>query len=103
MELPRPPTAIIASDVLAFGALAEAIHLRIDVPGRLSILGIQDIEFAAHLNPPLTAIRLPAEDIGTHAADFLLAAIAGNEMAQTVPVPHYLIERGSTGPVPPTS
>jgi LacI family transcriptional regulator len=101
MALPQPPTAIIASDVLAFGALAEAIHLRIDVPGRLSILGIQDIEFAAHLNPPLTAIRLPAEDIGTHAAEFLLAAIAGHVPAQTVPIPHVLIERGSTGPAPP--
>ena len=96
MGLPNPPTAIVASDVLAFGALAEALHTGIDVPSRLSILGIQDIEFAAHLSPALTAIRLPAKEVGKRAADLLLGLVAGDAIATSTPVAYELVERGST-------
>jgi len=50
------------------GALVEALGFGLTVSGDLSIIGIDDLEFAAHLSPPLTTASVPAEDMGRLAA-----------------------------------
>ncbi|WP_179284135.1 LacI family DNA-binding transcriptional regulator [Bordetella genomosp. 10] len=95
----RRPTAVVCgTDVLAFGALVEARSLGIDVPRQLSVTGINDIEFSAHTLPPLTTVRLPVEEIGERAADYLLASARGQQAARVAPVPFSLIVRGTTAP-----
>jgi LacI family transcriptional regulator len=97
---PRPTAVICGTDILAFGALVEAQRLGIAVPHDLSITGINDAEFAAHLSPALTTIQLPADEIGARAADYLLARVTGQTVPATTPVQVSLIVRASTGPPP---
>lgn len=97
----RRPTALICgSDVLAFGAIIECDSKGIAVPRDLSVAGFDDLEFAAHLRPPLTTIRVPATEMGRRAGEFLLAKIAGQPHAPHYPLETSLILRQSTAPPP---
>jgi LacI family transcriptional regulator len=102
MQSERPPTAVICTnDTLAFGVLIEAQRMGIAVPAQLSVTGINDADFAAHLSPPLTTVRLPADEIGLRAAQYLLGQIESQAVALTTPVQISLIVRASTAPPPP--
>jgi len=99
--LPQPPTAILAAnDILALGALQAAHELDVDVPGALSIVGMDDIFAAATTTPPLTTMAKPKYEIGRKAAGMLLERIEGG--GQERPQRHILSctlhKRGSTGP-----
>jgi len=58
------------------------------------------LEFAAHLRPPLTTIRVPATEMGRRAGEFLLAKIVGQPHAPHYPLETSLILRQSTAPPP---
>jgi LacI family transcriptional regulator len=99
MQSARRPTAVICgTDNLAFGVLTEAERMGIAVPRELSIAGINDAEFAAHVNPPLTTMRLPADEIGARAAEYLLGRVDGRPVVALTEVQVSLIVRGSTAP-----
>jgi len=103
MQGPVRPTAVICgTDLLAVGALAEAHEAGIDVPGELSIAGINDIEFSSFTTPPLTTMRLAADEIGARSAEYLLAHIEGRPASSQNIVPTDLIVRGTTGRPPAT-
>jgi LacI family transcriptional regulator len=93
-------TAIVAaSDIQAYGALGAMAQLGVDVPGRVSVASFDDLPFAAIVRPPLTAISLPAFDLGFEAATLLKDIIErGNQALRTVMLPSRLNVRGSTGP-----
>jgi len=96
-----PPTAVICgNDVLAFGALLEAQRLGLAVPKQLSIVGFDDLELASHLNPALTTVRVPAEELWQCAADRVIAALRGEEVPRQTEIEVSLVLRGSTGPAP---
>jgi LacI family transcriptional regulator len=60
MELPSPPTAIIAAtDILAIGVINAAFARDIKVPADLSVVGFDDIALAAGMIPSLTTVRMP--------------------------------------------
>jgi len=64
MSLPEPPTALAAStDLVGVGALHAAHKLGLPVPGRLSVVGFDDILIAAHTVPALTTLRMPIVEI----------------------------------------
>jgi len=90
-------TALICgNDQLAFGALIEAKSLGIDVPRDLSITGFNDLDYAAHLDPPLTTMRIPADEIGTKAANYILQRLQGEPIIPMSEIDIGLIVRGST-------
>jgi LacI family transcriptional regulator len=93
-------TAIVAaSDVQAYGVLGALAQLGVDVPGRVSVASFDDLPFAAIVSPPLTAISLPAFDLGFEAATLLEDIIErGNRARRSVVLPTRLTIRGSTGP-----
>jgi LacI family transcriptional regulator len=88
------------TDVIAFGALAECRAQEIAVPGEVSITGFDDLEPAAHLDPPLTTLVVPTEELGRRAADYLLDRIAGRTVLDHIELAASLILRGSTAPPP---
>jgi LacI family transcriptional regulator len=91
-------TAIVCTtDAHAIGALAEARAQGIAVPGRLSVTGFDDLELAVNADPPLTTVRVPAQEIGERAADFLLARIAGRPVPAALELTTTLAVRASTG------
>ena len=97
----RPTALICGNDQLAFGALIGAGALGLTVPGDMSIAGFNDQEFAAHLSPPLTTIRIPVEEMGQRSAELLLQLIAGSAAdAGPVTLGYELVARQSTAAPP---
>lgn len=100
LELPRRPTAVMCgTDTLAFGALVEAAARGLRVPHDMSITGINDAEFAEHLSPPLTTIRLSGKEVGARAAEYLMGSISGESVVARTRLPFTLIVRGSTSAI----
>lgn len=91
------PTAIVCSnDVLAVGALQAAKEVGRRVPGDLAIIGFDDFDFAAFVEPALTTIALPSYDMGRRAAELLLGHLKAGAFAEKdVVFPTTLIKRRS--------
>jgi DNA-binding LacI/PurR family transcriptional regulator len=67
-----PPTAILCSnDMTAIGVLRAAYHRGLRVPQDLSVVGLDDIDFAEFTLPPLTTIRLSRADLARAAFEAL--------------------------------
>ena len=95
---PRVPTAVVCgNDVIAFGALLECRSQGVDIPRALSIVGVDDLDLAAHLDPPLTTLRVPSADMGVSAGQYLLARMRGENCPDHSLLNVELIVRGSTG------
>jgi DNA-binding LacI/PurR family transcriptional regulator len=80
----RPTALLCANDLMAIGALEYCRATGIDVPGGVSIVGFDDVPFAAALTPRLTTVRQPAHDMGSSAATLLfdLLEAKGHELEQ---------------------
>ncbi len=95
----EPPTAIFcANDEMAIGCLHELRATGLVVPDDMSVIGFDDIRYAAVTYPPLTTIRQPAEEIGELVIYRICRRIeegpdTGNSEPQIVP--HKLIVRQS--------
>jgi len=98
LALPQRPTAVFAaSDVVAMGAL-RAIHAAgLRVPEEMAVVGFDDIFLAAHANPPLTTVRVPAYGLGWTSAEILITLIEGNEDVSSVSLETELVIRESCG------
>lgn len=93
-------TALFAfNDVSAIGAMRAFNEAGLRMPQDVSIIGFDDVDFAAYQNPPLTTIRQPLRRMGELAAEILLERIAGKERSaqrKIVMVEPELIVRRST-------
>ncbi len=101
LERADPPTAVVAmSDELALGVLAAARDLGMRVPEDLSVVGIDDHDFAQAMG--LTTIAQPVRTLGELAALQLAGLLSRHApaapAAQRVVVPTMLVVRGSTAP-----
>lgn len=94
------PTAIFATnDLLAIGALRAIRDHRLRIPDDVSLVGCDDAEFAAYLDPPLTTVRIPIEDMAARATTILLDLIFQRVTSPVhVDVPSTLVIRASTSP-----
>ena len=90
---------ICSSDVLAFGVLAECRRAGLTVPGDLSVVGFDDLEFSARLDPPLSTIAVPSEEMGRLSAEAILGALS-DDRRPILPIvlDAPLVARASTGP-----
>jgi len=98
------PTAILCSnDMTAIGVLRAAYMAGLRVPQDLSVIGLDDIDFAEYTLPPLTTIRLSRIDLA-RAAFEALRQQAEIESHTTVKreflVSTTLVVRGSTSAPP---
>lgn len=97
-------TAVIAdTDKMALGVYRAAEEHGLSIPGDLSVIAFSDESvFAADFNPPLTGMKLYAEQLGQEAAKLLInQCTTGNRSVQRVLIPTELVERGSCGPARP--
>jgi DNA-binding LacI/PurR family transcriptional regulator len=99
LDLAEPPTAIVyANDLMAMAGLSVALSRGLSVPRDLSVTGYDDMEIAAHLQPPLTSVSTDVVAWGRAAATRLLELIDEREPTPVdLPAPR-LVVRGSTGP-----
>jgi len=97
LSLPKPPTAIFAgNDDMAIGAINEAKALGRRLPDELSVIGFDDVPFAASCDPSLTTIRQPFSEMGASAMAALSALLEGKKLDErTILLPTELIVRKS--------
>jgi LacI family transcriptional regulator len=99
LALAEPPTAIVCGiDQLAVGCLVEAQARGLVVPEDLSVVGIDNLEMAAHLSPALTTVHVPTARIGEAAARAVLARLRGGATSGRVELPIELVVRQSSAP-----
>jgi len=80
LALAADVTAIIAyNDLMALGALARLADRDVPVPDGMSVVGFDNLLYAAVCAPPLTTVAMPMEAGGRAAVDLLLAGIGGAE------------------------
>lgn len=98
MALADPPSAIFAvSDTLAIGVLSALRQLGKRVPQDVAVIGFDDIDIAAQIDPGLTTIAQPMRALGETAAQLLLQRLgAPQDEVRGVLLPHQLVIRGST-------
>ncbi|SOD58989.1 transcriptional regulator, LacI family [Streptomyces zhaozhouensis] len=70
------PTAVFAvNDLMAFGAIGELRRAGVEVPGRVSVVGFDDIPAGRYAHPRLTTVRQDVDKLGRRAAEALIAAL----------------------------
>jgi LacI family transcriptional regulator len=100
-EHPRITGVVAGNDLIAVGIIVAAAERGRNCPGDISVVGFNDMLLAGRLQPPLTTIRIPQYDVGTRAAELLLALVAEpSRSPETVLISGELIVRGSTAPPP---
>ncbi|WSA75793.1 LacI family transcriptional regulator [Streptomyces sp. NBC_01799] len=99
---PRPTAIICDDDILAAGACKAARRLGLRVPDDVSVTGFDDLALATAVEPELTTVRLPAEQVGERGMTALLAVLDGRP-AEPGSLPVHLVVRGSSAPPPPRS
>ena len=107
LDLPaeQRPTAVIAfNDIIAVGALHAVRAHGLNVPQDISIIGVDDISIAAHVNPPLTTIGQPKYRMGKLAVQTLRQMRDGKMTigSNCTLLESPLIVRESSGPAPHT-
>lgn len=104
MRLKKPPTAIFcANDPMAVGCYEALRDLGKRIPEDVSVIGYDDQWVARHLNPPLTTVMLPHEEMGRWAIEYLIDHIY-NPRSRTAPQVKLecpLVERASVPSVSP--
>ncbi|MES2463840.1 MAG: LacI family DNA-binding transcriptional regulator [Armatimonadota bacterium] len=93
----RPTAVFAANDALALAVIAAARDLGWDVPGELSVVGVDNTQGAAAVG--LTSVEPPMEEVGRAAVRALLSLVQGAPVAPTriaVPVTR-IVFRDSVG------
>jgi len=70
---PDTQALVCATDMTALGALTECQRLGWSVPDELAIAGYGNFEFAPHLKPTLTSVKLPSYRMGKQAAELIVS------------------------------
>ncbi len=94
----RPQAIFALSDVMAIGLLHGLRELGLTIPDDVSVVGYDDIEFAAYTFPPLTTVRQPAEELGTVAATTMIAHLdRETPLPRATAIEPWLVVRQSVG------
>jgi LacI family gluconate utilization system Gnt-I transcriptional repressor len=94
---PKVDAIFCSSDLLALGALHEALARHIIVPDQISIVGFGDVPFLGDMSPALTTVRINGEKIGEMGAQYLVNKAQGLLNTQPIlDVGFSIIERDTT-------
>lgn len=99
LDLPDPPTALLASySEVALTAFQEFRQRRLPVPGRLSLVSLDDAQWMTVSAPTISAVQRPSYAMGVRATEVLLARLAGDGPAEREhTLPNLVIDRESVG------
>jgi len=93
----RPDALLVANSAMAMGVLTALRSHGLRAGRDVGIVAFDDVPWAGLVDPPLTVVTQPAYEIGTVAAQLLLARMADNtRAATTTTLGARLIERGSS-------
>jgi LacI family transcriptional regulator len=93
----RTLDAIITfNDSMAIGVYRALHEAGLSIPDDIGVASFNDISVAQFLNPPLTTVHLPAEEIGEAAVELLLERVGGRELAKQITLASRIVWRAST-------
>ena len=106
-SLPKPAAVLGATDLEAINVLTACRKLKIDVPSRIAVLGVDDDEMMCEATkPPLSSVRTDDAGLGRRAAEVLDSLMSSKRVKppkKPVLVPPVgVTERNSTRTVPPS-
>lgn len=97
-EVSSPAAFFVASDVVAFGAMAAIRERGLTIPDDIALVGFDDIPLARYVDPPLTTVRLPAAELGRQAGQIIVDLIQNGKVPnRNVLLETELVIRASCG------
>jgi Transcriptional regulators len=91
-------TGVLAyNDLVAIGLMEGLIERGVDVPGDISVIGVDDIVSGRLSRPRLTTIAMPTSAAGRVAVDLLLQSADTDTTTGVIMLETSLIIRESTG------
>lgn len=96
----RPTGVVVANAAMAIGLLFELGRAGVMVPEDMSIVGLHDLPLADYLEPPLTTVKMPLEQLGRRGIELISSVDPGDPIEEVVEGPVELVERDSTAPPP---
>jgi LacI family transcriptional regulator/LacI family repressor for deo operon, udp, cdd, tsx, nupC, and nupG len=70
-----PDALFTGNNLITLGALQTIADIGLKIPDDIAIIGFDDMPWSSTLNPPLTAVKQPAYEIGRRAAELLYQRI----------------------------
>jgi GntR family transcriptional regulator of arabinose operon len=99
----RPTAIFAANDQIAVALYRAAASLGLSIPRDIAVVGFDNLDIAAGLEPPLTTVAQPFRALGVQAAELLLRRINGETGGFVqVALPTELIVRTSCATPAPT-
>lgn len=101
IDSPNPPTAVFAfNDRMAVTAYDALRSRGLRVPDDMSVVGFDDEDTSRNLDPPLTTVVLPHEEMARWAVGTLLDEHLPAPSPRRIKIECPLVERSSIGSVP---
>lgn len=99
LALQEPPSAIFCgNNLLTIGALAQIHAQGMRVPDDIAVAGFDDLEWYSVVEPSITAVYQPVQEMGIKAIDLLFQRIAGDQFdTKTILLNTELRVRQSSG------
>jgi len=99
-EKDRPTAIFCFNDDIAIGAIHQIKNHGLRVPEDISVVGFDNIEVTAFMDPSLTTIDQPAHEMGGRAVDVLLQLINKQPLKRNRELfPFKMVERASSSVV----
>jgi LacI family transcriptional regulator len=97
-EEPRPTALFVANNLMTVGAMLAIQQAGLTVPGDLSLVAFDDMDWFPVANPPITAVSQDAAQIGNLAAGRVIARLEATTppAPEKLTVPTRLLVRAST-------
>ncbi|MBT2489806.1 LacI family DNA-binding transcriptional regulator [Streptomyces sp. ISL-96] len=99
-ERPGTTAFVVQNEAATDPLLALLRQQRLAVPEDVSVMAICPDQVAAHASVPLTAVAVPAQEMGRYAVEQVVAKIEGRGSDEVVLLAPELTVRESTGPRP---
>ena len=93
----RPDAILTSNSLLTAGAFEAIRERKLQAPKDIALVGFDETEWSAFVDPPITVMAQPTEEIGRTAVELLFQRIAEpTRPSKTVIVKGTLIARGSS-------
>lgn len=95
----QTPTAVFVANVAsAIGAMYAIKEAGFRIPQDISVVAVHDLPLVRYLDPPLTTVRMPLEELGQRGVERLISAAADEPINEVLREPMELVVRGSSAP-----
>lgn len=97
---PRPSAVFVASDVVAFGAMAAIRERGLAIPQDIALVGFDDVPVSRYIEPSLTTMQLPVGELARRACEIVVCLVHGDQPPESqVLLEANLVVRKSCGAV----